>query len=222
MHLLHQPLWFWLILGLPGLSLFSLWALARFGRVSLRPLKPWVRASLLLAASIYIFVGLLDDHKTLRLVCWAALYSIWGAGVFIERRYKFETLAAPGAKWYIPAKSAEFSIPTDVRVVVRNVDSVSPWYVEKLGLRKLAENPWGEPVATYQFKEEENSVILTTRRGFETDKTPILFTKKIDKMKAVLAARGVSAGPIECDRQGTRYFEIRDPEGNLIEIVEEP
>jgi predicted enzyme related to lactoylglutathione lyase len=206
---------------MPALSLLLLWAVARFRQVSLKPLKPWVKRSLLLVAPIYVFVGLLDDHKTLRLVCYAAFYSIWGAGIFIERRYKFETLRTPGARWYAPAKSAGFSIPTTVRIVVHNVDSVSPWYVEKLGLRKLAENPWGEAVATYQFKEDGNSVILATKKGFGTDKTPIFFTRKIDKMKRVLTARGVSAGPIECDRQGTRYFEIHDPEGNMIEVVEE-
>lgn len=41
-------------------------------------------------------------------------------------------------------------------------------------------------------------------------------------MKEVLAERGVDSGPIERDRQGARYFEIHDPEGNLIEVVEEP
>jgi predicted enzyme related to lactoylglutathione lyase len=222
MHRLHHPLWFWLILGAPALSLLLLWALARLGQISLKPLKPWVRGSLLLAAPLYVFVGLLDDHKTLRLATFAALYSAWGAGIFIERWYKFETLRAPNVRWYFPGRSAKFSIPRTVRVVVHNVDSVSSWYIEKLGLRKLAENPWGEAVATYQFKEDGHSVILATKRGFEVDRTPILFTKKIDKMKAVLATRGVSAGPVQCDRQGTRYFEIRDPEGNSIEVVEEP
>jgi predicted enzyme related to lactoylglutathione lyase len=40
-------------------------------------------------------------------------------------------------------------------------------------------------------------------------------------MRDVLAARGVNVGTIERDRQGTRYFEIRDPEGNEIEVVDD-
>jgi predicted enzyme related to lactoylglutathione lyase len=40
-------------------------------------------------------------------------------------------------------------------------------------------------------------------------------------MRDALAARGVYAEPIEQDRQGIRYFNIHDPEGNVIEVVEE-
>ena len=136
----------------------------------------------------------------------------------------FETLRVPKAKWYLPWTSAEFSIPApSVRVLVRDIDSVSPWYIEKLGLRKLAESPWGESgVATFRFKEDGNSVVLTTRAGLGTGKTAMLFTKKIGRIRDVLVARGVKVGAIEQDRQGIRYFQIRDPEGNLIEVIEEP
>jgi hypothetical protein len=48
-----------------------------------------------------------------------------------------------------------------------------------------------------------------------------LFSKKIGKMKNVLGARGVDVGTIKQDRQGIRYFQIHDPEGNVIEVVEE-
>ncbi|HST09229.1 MAG TPA: VOC family protein [Terriglobales bacterium] len=127
----------------------------------------------------------------------------------------------PGTMWNLPWNSANFSIPTTVRVLVHDIHSVSPWYVDKLGLRKLSENPWGEAdVETYKFKEGGNSVVLTTKKSFATGKTPILFTKKISRMKDVLAARGVEPGPIEQDRQGIRYFQIHDPEGNVIEVVE--
>jgi hypothetical protein len=34
-------------------------------------------------------------------------------------------------------------------------------------------------------------------------------------------ARGVQVGNVEQDRQGTHYFQVRDPEGNVIEVVEE-
>jgi predicted enzyme related to lactoylglutathione lyase len=36
-----------------------------------------------------------------------------------------------------------------------------------------------------------------------------------------MAARGVNVGIIERDRQGIRYFQIHDPEGNEIEVVED-
>jgi catechol 2,3-dioxygenase-like lactoylglutathione lyase family enzyme len=109
-----------------------------------------------------------------------------------------------------------------VRVLVRDIDSVLPWYVEKLGLRKFAENPHGgSGIATLRFKVDGNSVALATRDSLNPPKTPMLFTKKIGKIRNVLVARGVEVGPVERDRQGTRYFDIHDPEGNLIEFVEE-
>jgi predicted enzyme related to lactoylglutathione lyase len=157
----------------------------------------------------------------LQFVFGAIGYTCWGLLLWIEQRYRFETLSTPTAKWYTPWSSAKFSIPTNLRILVQDVNSVSPWYTDKLALRKLAGNPGGEPgVAAYKFKEDGKSVVLTTKAGFGTEKTPILLTKKITRMKAVLAARGVAAGPIEQDRQGTRYFEIHDPEGNAIEVVE--
>lgn len=149
------------------------------------------------------------------LTCWLTLLSI-------NRWYRFEILRAPGSKWYIPWNSANFSIPKSMRILVRNVREVSPWYVEKLGLRKLADKPDNESGdATYKFKEDGNSVVLSTRRNFETGRTPILFSKKIVRMKDVLAVRGVDVGAIKHDRQGIRYFQIHDPEGNVIEVVEE-
>jgi hypothetical protein len=36
-----------------------------------------------------------------------------------------------------------------------------------------------------------------------------------------MAARGLNVGTVERDRQGILYFQIRDPEGNEIEVVEE-
>jgi predicted enzyme related to lactoylglutathione lyase len=115
-----------------------------------------------------------------------------------------------------------FTVPAGTRILVRNIDSVSPWYFEKLGLRKFAGNDLGEAgAAVFKFKEDGKPVVLTTRAGLGAGSTPMLFTRKVAKMRDVLAARGVNVGAIERDRQGTRYFEIRDPEGNEIDAVEE-
>jgi len=40
-------------------------------------------------------------------------------------------------------------------------------------------------------------------------------------MQQVMAARGVEVGGIQYDRQGIQYFEIRVPEGNEIEVIQE-
>ncbi|MGO8983202.1 MAG: VOC family protein [Terriglobales bacterium] len=135
----------------------------------------------------------------------------------------FETLRSPNARWYSRWESAEFSVPApSLRILVRDIDAVSPWYIEKLGLRKLAAASPPEPsAAIFRFSAGGKSVILTARSGFQTGKTPILFAKKIGRMRDVLTARGVAAGMIERDRQGVHYFQIHDPEGNALEVVEE-
>jgi len=131
-------------------------------------------------------------------------------------------LRAPGAKWYWPWNAIAFTVPASTRIRVQNIDSVSPWYAEKLGLRKFGGNDLGEPAAVaFRFKEDGKPVVLTTRGDLGAGETPMLFTKKIGEMRNILEARGVNVGIIERDRQGVRYFEIRDPEGNEIEVVEE-
>jgi predicted enzyme related to lactoylglutathione lyase len=86
----------------------------------------------------------------------------------------------------------------------------------------LTEATPAEPsAAIFRFKADGNSIVLTTRSGFQTGRTPILFTKKIGRMRDVMSARGVDVGRVEQDRQGIRYFQIHDPEGNAIEVVEE-
>jgi catechol 2,3-dioxygenase-like lactoylglutathione lyase family enzyme len=221
-HLPAHPLWFWIIALAPCLVLLALWAAANTLKVSLKPLARWLWVSYFLLFIPYIFVSGMNGHKALRLVIQSGFWTCWLAAIWIRRHYLFETLGAPGGKWYFPWRAAEFSVPDSTRILVRDIDSLSPWYVGKLGLRRLSENDLGEAgVAAFRFKEDGNSVVLTTRAGFGTGKTPMLFTKKIGKMREVLAIRGINVGTIERDRQGIRHFEIRDPEGNEIEVVED-
>jgi predicted enzyme related to lactoylglutathione lyase len=225
MHLPPHPVWFWLILVSPFLVWLALWIVAQNPRVSLKPLRPWLVAGQFVFLVPYVFLDAssMGSGKVVHLAVQAAFYTCMTASLWIQRRYVFETLRSPNAKWYSRWKSAEFSIPaSSLRIVVRDIDSVSPWYVENLGLRRLAAAPPAEPsAAIFRFKADGNSIILTTRSGFQTGRTPILFAKKIDRMRDIISARGVDAGIIEKDRQGIRYFEIHDPEGNAIEVVEE-
>lgn len=221
MHLPPHPFWFWLILASPILMWAALWAIAQYGRVPLKPLTPWLWAGMVLFLPAYVVLDVMEGHKALRLGAGAIVYTCWMSLLWIEKRYMFETLRGPSAKWYTPRSSATFSIPQNARISVRDIDSVAPWYVQKLGLRKLAGNsPAESGVTTYKFKEDGKSITLTTKTN-RTDQTLILFTKKISRMKGVLSARGIDVGPIEQDRQGTCYFEIHDPEGNTIAVVEE-
>lgn len=222
MYLPSHPFWFWLILVSPVLIWTALWAIARYVRVSLKPIKPWLTAGTLLSFPAFILL-VSDGHKTLRLAVEAVFYTCMIGSAGIGWHYSFEILRGPRAKWYMPWSSARFSIPQNARIFVRSIASVAPWYVDKLGLRKSAESPWAESdAATYRFKEDGKSITLTTKTNYGIEKTLILFTKRIGRMKHVLSARGIDVGPLQQDRQGTRYFEIYDPEGNAIEVVEEP
>ncbi|MGA8540917.1 MAG: VOC family protein [Terriglobales bacterium] len=225
MHLPPHPVWFWLILFSPFLIWLTLWIVAQNSKVSLKPLRPWLVAGSIVFLVPYVFLDVspTGGNRAVRLVVQAAFYTCLCVQAWLQRRYMFETLRSPNAKWYSKWRSAEFSVPVpSLRILVRDIDSVMPWYVEKLGLRKLAKAPSQEPGAeTFRFKANGHSVILTTRSGFQTGKTPILFAKKIDRMRDVMSARGVDVGAIEQDRQGIHYFQIHDPEGNAIEVVEE-
>ncbi len=225
MHLPPHPVWFWLILFSPLLIWLTLWIVAQNPKVSLKPLRPWLVAGTILffIPCVFLDASPTVGNRTLRLVVQAAFFTCLCVEGWLQRRYMFETLCSPKAKWYSKWRSAEFSVPApSLRILVRDIDFVTPWYAEKLGLRKLAEASPEEPsAAIFRFKADGNSIILTTRSGFQTGKTPILFAKKIGRMKDVLSARGVAVGAIEQDRQGIHYFQIRDPEGNAIEVVEE-
>jgi len=179
-------------------------------------------AGMLLTFPALIVLDATDSHRTLRLAVQAVFYTCMIGNAGISWHSSFDTLRGPGAKWYMPWSAARFSIPQNARIFVRDVDSVAPWYVDKLGLRRSADSPWVESgAASYRFKEDGKSITLTTKTSYGTEKTLILLTKRIGRMRGVLSARGIDVGPIEQDRQGTRYFEIRDPEGNAIEIVDE-
>ena len=225
---IHQ-VWFWLVLGIPVLGFFAGLALRvteQKLKVSLKPLSKWFGAGFIL----FLLTNLVTDpmmnlggNRVLHFACGISAWTCYGLMLWIRRRYAFETLSAPNHKWCNPWKSVEFSIPApSVRVLVQDINSVLPWYGEKLGFRKVADDVQGRPgVATLRLKVDGNSLILTTHSGFDTRKTPMLFTKKIGKFRDALVARGVAAGTVEQDGQGIHYFDIHDPEGNLIEIVEE-
>jgi hypothetical protein len=221
-HLPVHPVWFWLIAMAPALLLLLLWVVANTTKVPLKPLARWLWVGYFLLSVPFLLAQAIDGHKTLRLAIGAASWTCWTLALWIGGRSSFETLRAPGAKWYLPRNAVTFSVPAGMQIRVRNIDSVSPWYMEKLGLNRSTVNNLGSSGgATFRFKEDGNPVVLTGSGALGAGTTPMLFTKKIGKMRGLLAARGVNVGTIERDRQGIQYFEIRDPEGNEIEVVEE-
>lgn len=127
MHLPAYPLWVWVIVATPFLVWLGLWVTVRLGRVSLKPLKAWLRRSMFVLAPAYFVLQLLDDHKVLRAGFGAVFLACWGMLIWLQNLYMFETLRAPREKWYSRRKSAGFFIPTTMRILVQDLDSESPW-----------------------------------------------------------------------------------------------
>jgi hypothetical protein len=108
---------------------------------------------------------------------------------------------------------------------VLNVESATSWYIEKLGLKKVPaemDDPEG-CVALGFSKNDQTSIAVLGPQGKPTDGTkPMLYASNIKKAREIVGSRGVNVGEIQQDQQGTHYFEMRDLEGNVIEVSEEP
>ena len=104
---------------------------------------------------------------------------------------------------------------------VRDIPAATAWYIDKLGLRKIqVEMDDCEECVALGFTKDDYAVTLGPV-GKPTDElTHILYTTNLSKAREWLSSRGVRAGEIQQDRQGTHYFEMQDLENNVIEITE--
>jgi hypothetical protein len=107
---------------------------------------------------------------------------------------------------------------------VLDVTAATSWYIEKLGLQKVSvEMDDAEGCVALGFSKKDQTAIALGPRGKPTDgTTPMLYASNVMKAREVLSSRGVNVGDVQQDCQGTHYFEMRDLEGNLIEVSEEP
>lgn len=105
---------------------------------------------------------------------------------------------------------------------VRDLAAATSWYIEKLGLRTVnVEMDEPEGCVALGFAKDDYALCLGPP-GRPTDElTPMLYSSNLKKAREHLTSRGVNVGEILQDRQGTHYFELRDLEGNLIEICQE-
>jgi hypothetical protein len=114
-------------------------------------------------------------------------------------------------------------IPDSIYIGVTDAVAASLWYIEKLGLQQVvAPTSDAGDCVSLAFSERDESAIILGPRDATADQRPILYATNIGKAIDLLSSRGVSVMPIELDRQGTRYFVMRDLEGNEIEVTEEP
>ena len=112
-----------------------------------------------------------------------------------------------------------------------NLDVEKRWWVEVFGCKQVKLPDWDDPlpsdVALKLPGEDEPSILLSDRAeaqqaGFErVNGHTVIFCDKLKKAYEYLEGKGVTPGPIQ-DGGGTQFFEVRDPEGNVIEICKEP
>jgi catechol 2,3-dioxygenase-like lactoylglutathione lyase family enzyme len=113
-------------------------------------------------------------------------------------------------------------------VGVSDIAAATAWYIEKLGLRKVkVELDNGEDCIALGFDKlgsdkDDCAICLGPRSGCAEELGPRLYCSSAKKAREFLASRAVTVGEIQQDSQGTHYFEMRDMEGQLIEICEEP
>lgn len=110
-------------------------------------------------------------------------------------------------------------------VGVQNIESSTSWYIEKLGLQKVPaemDDPEGCVALGFSKKDQPCLAVLGPRDEPTDGTTPMLYASNIKKAREVLGSRGVNVGEIQEDRQGTHYFEMRDLEGSVFEVSEEP
>ena len=113
-----------------------------------------------------------------------------------------------------------------ITVGANNLEAAARWYAEKFDLENygvIEENGARFCELTPGGNAMEPEIVLCQKESGEAEPDrPILNTANAAKAREWLLARQVNVGPVETDRQGTHYFEMRDSEGNTVEICEEP
>jgi catechol 2,3-dioxygenase-like lactoylglutathione lyase family enzyme len=116
-----------------------------------------------------------------------------------------------------------FQIADSIYIGVVDVAAASSWYQEKLGLQQVtASMDDAEGCISLGFSKKDEVAIIIGPPDRAAEGRPMLYASNIEKARDLLNSRGVSAGLVEEDRQGTHYFVMRDLEGNEIEVTEEP
>ena len=114
-----------------------------------------------------------------------------------------------------------------------DVQGAKQWWISTFDC-KLAKVPgdWDNAlpsdVALKLPHDDAPTILLSARTEVEQagfDRLPplvsVIFCDKLNKAHEQLSTRGVLVGPIQ-DGGDTQLFEIRDTEGNLIQICKEP
>ena len=120
-----------------------------------------------------------------------------------------------------------------VAIIYSNIEAAKQWWVNAFECKEVKvppdwDNPLPSDVALKLPDDEAPTILLSTRSevesaGFDRP-APVastIFCDKLEKASKLLSSRGILAGPIQ-DGGDMQFFEVRDVEGNLIQICKEP
>jgi hypothetical protein len=111
-----------------------------------------------------------------------------------------------------------------------NVEAAKQWWIAVFDCKQVKLPGWDNPlpsdVALKLSGADAANILLCDRSevekaGIQMPDRPIIFCDKLQKVYDYLVGKGASPGPVQ-DGGDTQFFEVRDPEGNVIEICKEP
>ena len=114
-----------------------------------------------------------------------------------------------------------------------NLDAAKRWWIATFDCKQVPLPEWDDPLPSDIALKlpgftSEPSILLRARseagpaEGVTSSaRNQIIFCRKLDKAHEYLGSRGAAVGPIQ-DGRGGSFFQVRDCEGNAIEICREP
>jgi Glyoxalase/Bleomycin resistance protein/Dioxygenase superfamily len=127
---------------------------------------------------------------------------------------------------------ALFRSADPICLVYSSLETAKHWWANTFDCQQV-EIPeyWDSPLPSdvaLRFRGEEEPTITLSSRSEADSKNikpmstvPIIYSDKLRKAHEHLVSRGTLPGDIQTGGD-VQFFEVRDPEGNTIEICEEP
>jgi len=120
-----------------------------------------------------------------------------------------------------------------VTLAYSNVDAAKQWWIDAFDCKAVRvpadwDCPLPSDVALQLPDHDAPTILLNSKAEIEkagydqpSALASVIFCNKLKKGYESLTSRGIIAGPIQ-DGGDTEFFEIRDVEGNVIQICKEP
>jgi hypothetical protein len=127
---------------------------------------------------------------------------------------------------------ALFRSADSVSLAYSNLAMAKEWWVQAFDCQQVkVPDYWDDPLPSdvaLKFRGEDEPTISLSDKSEARAKhmqpmstVPIIYSDKIKKAHEYISTRGVLPGPLQ-DGGNSEFFEVRDLEGNTIEICEEP